>query len=234
MVNIDAVYQKVLALANKEQRGYITPQEFNLFADQAQKEIFEQYFYDLDQRLRAPSNSEEYSDIISNLREKIMLFEAFTSIVNGSPAIPAGAVFYRLGTVITSQGEKIEEVQPNENAYILNSPLLSPSEKRPTFVRFDAGFGNGPINITPSTSAIGALCYYTRMPTTPSWGYFVVGDRALYDPNPTKTTDFELHPSEETELVYKILTFAGIAMKKDDIAKSGSGLNLSQIQQEKQ
>ena len=43
MINVDIVYQKVLALANKEQRGYITPQDFNLFANQAQMEIFEQY-----------------------------------------------------------------------------------------------------------------------------------------------------------------------------------------------
>ena len=35
-VNIDTVYQKVLALANKEQRGYITPQEFNIMADKDQ------------------------------------------------------------------------------------------------------------------------------------------------------------------------------------------------------
>ena len=47
-ISVDRVYQKVLALANKEQRGYITPQEFNLFADHAQMEIFEQYFYDLE------------------------------------------------------------------------------------------------------------------------------------------------------------------------------------------
>ena len=49
MISIDTVYQRVLAFANKEQRGYITPQEFNLFADMAQMEIFEQYFYDLSQ-----------------------------------------------------------------------------------------------------------------------------------------------------------------------------------------
>ena len=55
MISIDTVYQKVLALANKEQRGYITPQDFNLFADQAQKEIFEQYFYDLNQFRRLNS-----------------------------------------------------------------------------------------------------------------------------------------------------------------------------------
>ena len=56
MVNIDTVYQKVLAIANKEQRGYITPQEFNLFADQAQMDIFEQYFYDINQFNRVPGN----------------------------------------------------------------------------------------------------------------------------------------------------------------------------------
>ena len=52
MVRIDDVYQKVLAIANKEQRGYITPQEVNLFADHAQMSIFEQYFYDKNQFAR--------------------------------------------------------------------------------------------------------------------------------------------------------------------------------------
>ena len=64
-VNVDTVYQKVLAIANKEQRGYITPQEFNLFADQAQMEIFEQYFYDIDQFERRIG-----SDIVELLQEK--------------------------------------------------------------------------------------------------------------------------------------------------------------------
>ena len=62
MVSIDTVYQRVLALANKEQRGYITPQEFNLFANQAQMEIFEQYFYDTKQFNRTPGNDTEFSD----------------------------------------------------------------------------------------------------------------------------------------------------------------------------
>ena len=44
-VSVDTVYQRVLALANKEQRGYITPQEYNLLANQAQMAIFESYFY---------------------------------------------------------------------------------------------------------------------------------------------------------------------------------------------
>ena len=48
-ISVDTVYQRVLAIANKEQRGFITPQEFNLFANQAQMDIFEKHFYDLKQ-----------------------------------------------------------------------------------------------------------------------------------------------------------------------------------------
>tara|TARA_R100000951_G_scaffold113432_1_gene115460 strand:+ start:818 stop:2011 length:1194 start_codon:yes stop_codon:yes gene_type:complete len=73
-ISINTVYQKVLAIANKEQRGYITPQEFNLFADQAQKEIFEQYFYDINQFNRVPGNSTEFSDQLYMLEEKISAF----------------------------------------------------------------------------------------------------------------------------------------------------------------
>ena len=70
MVNINTVYQRVLAIANKEQRGYITPQEFNLFANQAQLDIFEQYFYDLNQFQLVPGNDTTYSDMI-DLRTSI-------------------------------------------------------------------------------------------------------------------------------------------------------------------
>ena len=69
-VNINTVYQAVLAVTNKEQRGYITPQEFNYLANQAQLDIFEQYFYDINQFGRLPGNSTEYSDMVDILDEK--------------------------------------------------------------------------------------------------------------------------------------------------------------------
>ena len=76
-VSIDTVYQRVLSVANKEQRGYVTPQEFNLFANQAQMDIFEQYFYDLNQFNRAGGNGMEYGDMMNILEEKISLFEKY-------------------------------------------------------------------------------------------------------------------------------------------------------------
>ena len=43
-VNVNTVYTTVLTVLNKEQRGYLTPDEFNKVAAQAQLEIFEDFF----------------------------------------------------------------------------------------------------------------------------------------------------------------------------------------------
>ena len=43
-INVNTVYQTVLLILNKEQRGYMTPVEFNKIGTQVQLEIFERYF----------------------------------------------------------------------------------------------------------------------------------------------------------------------------------------------
>ena len=237
MVSIDTVYQKVLAFANKEQRGYITPQEFNLYADQAQKEIFEQYFYDLNQFLRVPSNSEEYGDIIHNIQEKIAVFE---ETATSGPRLIQG--IYRLGTIWleNANGKRtiINEIQPDEAVRISNSPLTSPSIERPVHVK-NSYQDNLYHTMTVYPYIINSDNYsgkytYIRHPAQPKWGYFVVSGKALHDTNSTKTTNFELHASEEAELVYKILKFAGVSMKREYIKQAGQGLETLLIQQEKQ
>ena len=225
MVSIDTVYQKVLAFANKEQRGYITPQEFNLFADHAQKEIFEQYFYDLNQFMRVSGNSEEYSDIIHNINEKIAVFEKVSAINNG---IIAEDDIFRLGTVIANDNTIVEEVQQDDILEMNMSPLTKPTDSRPVYVR--TGFDT--MSFYPASYSFTGTCTYVKKPLQPNWGYVVVNGKAMYDP--TSKVDFELHPSEENELVYKILKFAGLAMRRNDIAQSGQGLETMQIQQEKQ
>ena len=222
MVNIDTIYQKVLMFANKEQRGYITPQEFNLFADQAQVEIFEQYFYDIDFHAKRMGNSTEYSDLIHNINEKVTIFEKTAPLVGGS----LNAIdLYRLGTV-SSGGVEVEQVQQNEILYLLSSPLTQPTLSRPVYVR-----NNTTIQIYPTTVTTGTYTY-VRKPTKPNWSYVVVNSKAMYDNS--QAVHFELHQSEESELVYKILKFAGVSMKKDDIMRAGQGMEAAQIQQEKQ
>jgi hypothetical protein len=71
MVNIDDVYQKVLTLSNKEQRGYITPQEFNLMADRAQKEIYNGYFHDMKTGFFKPKSENEAFDDLEMIQQKL-------------------------------------------------------------------------------------------------------------------------------------------------------------------
>ena len=240
MINIDNVYQRVLALANKEQRGYITPQEFNLFANQAQKEIFEQYFYDVNQFRRIPGNDTFYSDVDDMLEEKLQIFEN----VDGSAAIQlyTNAGGGGLNKQLPDYIYRVHRVELNNidceimntkdfNDVRLGGPLTRPSANRPVVnIRSNVMrcVADNNAFVTPTG------LFYFREPATVSWGYFVVNSKALYDSNSLSTVHFELHASEETELIYKILKFAGISMKRDDIMKAGQGLENLQVSQEKQ
>ena len=92
MINIDTVYQKVLVLSNKEQRGYITPQEFNLLADQAQMEIFNNYFHGIKTNYQSPIKNMEQShnemDIIQNKLDYFQRSTSITILTGGEFTIP--------------------------------------------------------------------------------------------------------------------------------------------------
>ena len=239
-ISIDTVYQRVLALANKEQRGYITPQEFNLFANQAQIEIFEQYFYDLNQWSRQHGNDTEFSDMLSLLEEKISLFEvernstwtnANMPVVGGYITVPSEV--YRLGTVRIGS-KQVEMLTSKEFDATRFSPLTAPTLNRPIGYLTSEGLTIATGQSTfalPTTNPINVS--YIKKPAKVEWGYFVINHKALYDSNNTKTTNFELHPSEESELVYRILAYAGITLQKPQLTQIAAGIEGAKNLQEK-
>ena len=234
MINIDSVYQKVLTLTNKEQRGYITPQEFNLLANQAQMEILNQYFYDINQWGRQHGNDVEHSDMLGIIYEKLACLTVreldiqvawSAAFSTGLTAIPTAA--YKLGSIFTNDTQvEVEEVMYNEYQNMQLSPLTRPTLTRPVYInRFDG------LNIYPE--GIDSVdIQYIKTPDKAEWAYVVVNDKALYNDN--ISVDFELHASEETELVYKILKLAGINLKNMELVQTGQALEQGQIQQEKQ
>ena len=72
-INVNTVYTTVLSILNKEQRGYLTPDEFNKVGTQVQLEIFESYFENLNQQLRTPQNNTEYANRVKLLQERQLL-----------------------------------------------------------------------------------------------------------------------------------------------------------------
>ena len=225
-VSVDTVYQRVLAILNKEQRGYVTPQEFNLFANQAQMDIFEQYFYDINQFGRLHGNDTEYSDMLNILNEKINLFEKTGAMTYSANYWTAPADLYRMGTVLYG-GVEAERINHNEYLYIKNSPIAKPSNNYPIYVASLDGYKvYGDAELTT-----GVTCNYIKKPATVAWAYQNIAGTAMYDAG--NSTDFELHPSEETELVYKILELAGIAIKDPSVYQAGSQMEMQKLQQEK-
>ena len=229
MILVDTVYQTVLALANKEQRGYITPQEFNLYANQAQMAIFEQYFYDLNQFRRQPSSTTKYADMVSIIEDKLDLFKVgFTGISNGNSTAAA----YRI-IGVTSGDEAdtkvVEEIKIEDYNKTRNSPLTKATRNRPVYWT-----NAGNIYFSPSDILNPVKYSYIRKPSKPQWAYIVVNEKPLHDPGHVDHEDFELHPSEQVELVVKILQLCGVTIKDYDLAKLAAQEEVKNIQLEKQ
>ena len=74
-INVDTVYKTVLLILNQQQRGYMTPDEFNKVATQVQLNIFEKYEDDLNQQYRMPQNDTEYANRVKNIEDNLQFFQ---------------------------------------------------------------------------------------------------------------------------------------------------------------
>jgi len=235
MVNINEVYNIVLTITNKDNRGYITPEEFNNLADQAQNEIFESYF---NKQLMYESNiaiDTDFSDPELLTSEKINIFynSAALTLANQVWSLPDD--LYKIG-VVSVNSVDADLASHKDLKYINLSPLTAPVADQPVYT-----INGSAIKIYPSSITTGVLLEYLKKPNKPKWGYLMptasqiaagVANKPIYDPtvfNPatddygatSKSLNFELHSSEKNELVYKILTLAGVIIKQADVAGFG-------------
>jgi len=227
-VNVNTVYRTVLLIINKEQRGYLTPDEFNRTAAQVQLEIFNEYFEDLNQQLRVPGNDSEYSDRIKNLEEKIAIFQdsgncVFSSGKFNLPTLTSPYEFYKLGTVIYNDEKEVQYVQPNELLELNLSPITKPSKYWPVYT-----YKNFQIAVYPNTIQNSVSCTYIRKPLNPVWDFTSTPPGYQYVYNPTGSQDFELHPTEQVNLITRILLYSGIVIKDPQIVQIAA----SQVQTE--
>ena len=74
---INSVRNTVLSILNKNNYGYISPADFNLYAKQAQLDIFEDYFYQYNYQLNKENirtSGTGYADITKGYEEVINIF----------------------------------------------------------------------------------------------------------------------------------------------------------------
>jgi len=231
-LNVDTVYKTVLLIMNKEQRGYVTPDEFNKVATQVQLQIFENYFEDYTQQLRVPQNTSEYSDRLKELDNKISIFKreatggllTYTAPAPGSPGFFSGPTFstasmppsqspqtqiYKLGTVLyePSVGYQIEcqRIQKNDFLRINKSPLTRPTTNFPAYL-----WQNEQIIIYPQTinNVNDITISYIKRPDDVVWAYTQSGNAYVY--NAALSVWPELDSTEQVNFILKILIYMGI------------------------
>jgi len=235
-INVNTVYQTVLYILNKEQRGYIPPAEFDSLGTQVQLEIFEKYFEDLNQQLRVPQTDDTYASRVENIDEKISIFKTFGNAVYDNTSTPGqqyftlpttdvyGTIvsFYRLGEVIYKNTTEVQRLQRNDFYNIQKSKLTKATEDFPVYL-----YENNKLFIQPATITSNIIVDYVRKPANVNWE-FTVGGLGQYMYNDETSVDFELHESEQTEVILKILQYSGIIIRDPQIVQAAG----QQIQKE--
>ena len=226
-VNVDTVYKTVLLILNKEQRGYITPAEFNKVCEQVQLEIFENYFEDLNQQLRIPENDSEYANRVKNVDEQIDIFKK-----TGNATFNAGYFYlpsdlHRLGTVIYNDATEVQRLQRNEFLLISKSPLTAPTTQYPVYILegnvFIAAL-HDKIFVHPSTIQSDISVSYVIKPIAPVWGYTVDGATGGYVYSSGTSTNFDLHSNEQTNIIIQILLYSGVVIRDPQIVQTAAGM----------
>jgi hypothetical protein len=231
-INVDTVYKTVLLILNKEQRGYVTPEEFNKISTQVQLEIFESYFEDLNQQLRVAPNESEYADRQKSIDDKLAIFKTTGNCTYSSGKFVLPANLYRLGTVIYNDDTELQRVQKNDLLYINKSALTKPTTTYPIYtyerdggISTTAGVPNiyvYPTNVSTTSISVS----YIRKPADTKWGYTVgsfgeyIYNNNQYSPGvPSGSTDFELDNTEQTMVISKVLLYMGIVIQNPEIVQ---------------
>ena len=138
--------------------------------------------------------------------------------------------FYRLGTVIYNDVTELQLMDRNEWYLIKKAPLVAPTTSYPACLFEDQKIYVYPTTIIPGLSTNNTSpiqVSYIKKPSNVVWSSSAgtVG-QLLY--NPTLSTQFELHDSEQTNVILQILTYSGVILQDPNLVQ----MMAQQVQQE--
>ena len=104
---------------------------------------------------------------------------------------------------------------------MLTSDLTAPTTTNPICL-----YEKNQLSIYPQTIQSGVQVAYIRKPIAPIWGFSTINNAYSYQAS--SSFNFELNQSEQTELITRILLYAGVVIQSPEIIQVAA----AQIQQE--
>lgn len=227
---INNVRNTVLTILNKENRGYLTPEQFNSYARYAQQNIFNQYFAEYT-RMVAMKNARrlgsDYGDRVRELQANIDVFTTVSTLTKSGDSYPKPLDIFK-PLSLRYNGSVVDEVSVSKEMYLDSANLSGPSELYPVFVD-----KNNKYFVKPSTISSSVELVYIRIPSEPKWTYVMVADNPIFNPSALDYQDFELGPDAEVNLVLEICKLAGVTIREADITQAAVGLDNVNTQKDK-
>jgi hypothetical protein len=169
-INVDLVYKTVLLILNQQQRGYITPDEFNKVGNQVQLGIFEKYMSDLNQQLRIPENDSEYANRVKNLEEKLDIFKRIGTATFATP-------YFNLPTTSTAatstQTFTVPALPNPATNTIYNVTNWSPSQSQNALIKV---FKNGILQTSPTQYSFNTTSNNITFVTAPAVNDIIIAE----------------------------------------------------------
>lgn len=219
---IDTIYKVLLTILNKENQGYISPEEFNLLAINVQNEIFRSYFNDENQAKNKGNRgltNRGYGNQALNTRADIGKFATDSDLTAVAGVLTLPSDLYKLEDrgVSTAAGVLIDEVERNQIVTMMRT------EVAPTVLYPVYEFKGETLKIYPTTIT-DVNVRYIRKPLDPKWTYTIVSNKEMYDPTNGSFQDFELDYSEFSNIVLRMLSFFGINLREVEVVQVAEGL----------
>ena len=232
MASVNVVYNALKDLANKDERGFVTPAVFNSFAPVAQTNIFNSLFQELtvakNMKVRGIDVQRHLSKM-KQLEEDLSVFSKTETIsqVNGVFSKPddlARMISLRIaGSFVFGQttSTPIDIIYDEEKLeYLLQSDLSSPVASHPV------AFLSDNVEVFPTSVKKIKMRYYkqpegllpadgSRTAAVPRFGYTVVSNKEIY--SAANSIDFELPDHYIPRMIMEIGRMVGINLRDEAV-----------------
>jgi len=232
MASVREVYNALNDLANKDERGFVTPTEFNSFAPIAQMNIFNKLFDELtaaeNMRRRNIDPARDKSRI-KQIKEDLGVFSKTATITKSSGVFARPDDFARLINVKTGgdillgvNNSVMADVIYDEEKLdrVLLSTLSAPTVSRPVVLMSDD------FEVFPTSVSKIKVRYYkqpegldptsnARTVSLPKFGFDTLNGKESYVPG--DSVDFELPEHYTSELVFEMGKLVGVNLRDADV-----------------